>query len=71
MVENKKNFQNFVQESNSKFSVLTNKVELLLNKTEQDFKSVNGTTSTTEQVYGVWRHVTTKKAGIIWVRPPL
>ena len=41
---------------------------------KQDFKNDNGTRTTpttTEQVYGVWRPVTTKKAGILWARPPL
>ena len=44
---------------------------LKFDKMDQDFKNDTRTSSTTEQVYGVWRPVTTKKAGIVWVRPPL
>ena len=35
------------------------------------FGITRATPTTTEQVYGVWRPETTKKAGILWVRPPL
>ena len=74
MTKNKINFQNFVEDSNSKLFVLTNKVDQLLLKLNkiEDFKNVIGTSpTTTEQVYGVCRPVTTKKARILWVRLPL
>ena len=63
MAKNKINFQNFVEDSNSNFFVLTNKIDQLLLKLSkiEDFKNVSGTTPiTTEQVYE-WRPVTTKK----------
>ena len=57
----------------SKNNNLMNIISQLLlkfDKMDQNFKNVV-TSSTTEQVYGVWRPVTTKKAGPVWVRPPL
>ena len=57
----------------SKNNNLMNIISQLLlkfDKMDQNFKNVV-TSSTTEQVYGVWRPVTTKKAGLVWVRPPL
>ena len=58
----------------SKNNNLMNIISQLLlkfDKMDQDFKNViTRTSSTTEQVYGVWRPVTTKKAGILRVRPP-
>ena len=35
------------------------------------FGRARATQTTTEQAFGVWRPVTTKKEGIFWVRPPL
>ena len=70
MANNKINFKNFVEDSNSNFVKLTNKVDQLLLKLSkiEDFKK--NVATTTEQVY-VWRPVTTKKEEILWRRPPL
>ena len=68
MANNKINFKNFVEDSNSNFVTLTNKVDQLLDKLSkiEDFKK--NVATTTEQV---WRPVTTKKEEILWRRPPL
>ena len=70
MANNKINFKNFVEDSNSNFVKLTNKVDQLLDKLSkiEDFKK--NVATTTEQVYA-WRPVTTKKEEILWRRPPL
>ena len=70
MANNKINFKNFVEDSNSNFVKLTNKVDQLLLKLSkiEDFKK--NVATTTEQVYA-WRPVTTKKEEILWRRPPL
>ena len=70
MANNKINFKNFVEDSNSNFIKLSNKVDQLLLKLSkiEDFKK--NVATTTEQVY-VWRPVTTKKEEILWRRPPL
>ena len=41
---------------------------LKFDKMDQDFKNFTRTSSTTEQVYGVWRPVTTKKEGILYTQ---
>ena len=68
MANNKINFKNFVEDSNSNFVKLTNKVDQLLDKLSkiEDFKK--NVATTTEQV---WEPVTTKKEEILWRRPPL
>ena len=48
--------------------------DININKLRDDLKYfgiTRATPTTTEQVHGVWRPATTRKADILWVRPPL